>query len=146
MCDGTEIRVVAPRLLLDAIPDLKAAADSVNTSEIERNEHGEITIGIDECIVPAVKALWDAGIVTLSSCCGHVQPGDDHPWGVITIQTKPGVAQRGAVLLRRERYDALEADLAAARAELDKAAAGREDRAHDRLESRRDLGARHAER
>jgi hypothetical protein len=68
---------------------------------------GEHYIPIDACIVPAVRALWDAGIVTLSSCCGHVAEGDNHPYGVITIQTKSGVAQRGAVLLRRERYEAL---------------------------------------
>lgn len=29
------------------------------------------TIMIDHCIAPAVKALWDLGYITLSSCCGH---------------------------------------------------------------------------
>jgi tRNA(Phe) wybutosine-synthesizing methylase Tyw3 len=34
-------------------------------------------IGIDRCIAPIVKALNDAGIVTVSSCCGHgKRPGD----------------------------------------------------------------------
>ena len=28
-------------------------------------------ISIDACIAPVVKALWDAGHVTRSSCCGH---------------------------------------------------------------------------
>jgi hypothetical protein len=29
------------------------------------------TICVDPCIAPAVQALWDADIWTLSSCCGH---------------------------------------------------------------------------
>lgn len=71
------------------------------------NEAGEHFIPIDACIAPIIRLLWDNGIVTLSSCCGHVQEGDEHPWGVITIQTKPGVRQRGAMVLRRERYEQL---------------------------------------
>lgn len=106
MCDHG-IELIAPRLLLDAIPDLEQTADSTATTEIIRNAAGEVVIHVDACIAPAVQALWAAGVVTLSSCCGHAQPGDEHPWGVITIQTKPGVGQRGAVLLRRERYDEL---------------------------------------
>lgn len=27
--------------------------------------------GIDRCILPSVRELWAAGIVTLESCCGH---------------------------------------------------------------------------
>lgn len=26
---------------------------------------------VDYCIAPAIKALWDADIITLNSCCGH---------------------------------------------------------------------------
>lgn len=28
-------------------------------------------IGIDNCIVDEVKGLWDMGIITIESCCGH---------------------------------------------------------------------------
>jgi hypothetical protein len=28
-------------------------------------------VGIDACIAPIVKALNDAGIATVASCCGH---------------------------------------------------------------------------
>lgn len=67
-------------------------------------------ISIDACIVEHVQALWDAGCVTLSSCCGHnrVPPSividehhtsaeaamfaavlaviDDRPWGMAQWQ------------------------------------------------------------
>jgi hypothetical protein len=26
---------------------------------------------VDECIADTVTAIWDAGYITLSSCCGH---------------------------------------------------------------------------
>jgi hypothetical protein len=74
------------------------------------NEAGERCLRLDACIVPAVQALWTAGIVTLSCCCGH---GD--PWGVVTIQTQVGVGQRGAIVMRAERFEEMEraeADLA----------------------------------
>ena len=28
-------------------------------------------VSIDECIVPQIQALWEAGIQTLGCCCGH---------------------------------------------------------------------------
>lgn len=118
MC-SSEVSIVAPRLLLDAIPDLSESADSAGTDEIARNADGDVVVHVDACIAPAVLALWNAGIVTLSSCCGHVQPGDDHPWGVITIQTKAGVNQRGAQLVRRDEYETL----LAAQARADRLAA-----------------------
>lgn len=31
-------------------------------------------VEVDACIAPAVEALWAAGIVTRSSCCGHGNP------------------------------------------------------------------------
>lgn len=34
------------------------------------------TIMVDACIADTVKAIWDAGYITLSSCCGH---GRDSP-------------------------------------------------------------------
>lgn len=33
-------------------------------------------IMVDACIASTVRALWDAGYITLSSCCGH---GRDAP-------------------------------------------------------------------
>ena len=33
--------------------------------------HFRETTCIDKCLIPAVKALWSEGIVTLGSCCGH---------------------------------------------------------------------------
>ncbi len=35
---------------------------------------------IDACIAPVIKALWDAGHITHSSCCGH---GEYHPYLVL---------------------------------------------------------------
>lgn len=29
------------------------------------------TIALDACIAPVVEAIWAAGHITLSSCCGH---------------------------------------------------------------------------
>jgi hypothetical protein len=29
------------------------------------------TVCVDECIADAVQAIWDAGVWTLGSCCGH---------------------------------------------------------------------------
>jgi len=34
-------------------------------------EYGDKKYDVDSCIVPLVKALNDAGIETLASCCGH---------------------------------------------------------------------------
>lgn len=86
------------------------------------DDQGQRCLMLDVCIIPAIRALWDAGVVTLASCCGHVAPGDEHPYGVISIQTLPGVAQRGATMLGRERYEELlaaQADLAAVSIEND---------------------------
>ncbi len=32
------------------------------------------TVCIDPCILPLVRALWDARVPTLNSCCGHNDP------------------------------------------------------------------------
>lgn len=34
-------------------------------------EYDNKRFGVDRCIVPLVKALNDAGIKTVASCCGH---------------------------------------------------------------------------
>ena len=31
------------------------------------------TVCIDECIIPQIKAIWDAGFETLGCCCGHMK-------------------------------------------------------------------------
>ena len=37
---------------------------------------GDKVIDVDSCIAPLVKALNDAGLCTVASCCGHgKQPG-----------------------------------------------------------------------
>src|SRR3990167_225800 len=35
------------------------------------DEQGRRCFAIDSCIVPALEALWAAGIKTVGSCCGH---------------------------------------------------------------------------
>ena len=46
-------------------------------------------VEVDACIADQVLALWDAGIVTLSSCCGH--EGQDIPHWPDTNPRKPSV-------------------------------------------------------
>jgi hypothetical protein len=38
---------------------------------LERDASGKARIWCDPCIAPLVKALNDAGIRTIASCCGH---------------------------------------------------------------------------
>lgn len=45
---------------------------------------GRRCLALDPCIVPAIKALWEAGIVTISCCCGHAGRN-----GVITVKVHP---------------------------------------------------------
>lgn len=71
-------------------------------NEFGINDNGEKCLRLDACIVPAVQALWAAGIPTESCCCGHGQA-----WGVITIQSKEIPGLRGAEVLRRDRYEEL---------------------------------------
>lgn len=40
------------------------------------NPFTDKTVGIDACILPEVVILWNLGIETIESCCGHnKQPG-----------------------------------------------------------------------
>ena len=39
------------------------------------NEGGFVEVPIDKCIAPIVRALNDAGIETVESCCGHGESG-----------------------------------------------------------------------
>lgn len=47
------------------------------------DEQGRKCLRLDEHIVPAIKALWDAGIPTFSCCCGH--GGSGKQGGAITL-------------------------------------------------------------
>lgn len=53
------------------------------------------TISIDKCIVPIIKILWENGIHTLGSCCGHnkINPSvvlhdDENPTKTIKLLEK----------------------------------------------------------
>ena len=55
------------------------AGDYTNTVVIERVDFPEhmkeytvhLKIGIDKCIYEEIISLWDKGITTCASCCGH---------------------------------------------------------------------------
>lgn len=89
MCTQTEL-VPIPQLLWDqggvkmregfTAPDSDWGFDPSHP-EYGINDQGEKCLALDACIVPAVKALWGAGIVTISCCCGH-----GAPHGVISIK------------------------------------------------------------
>lgn len=49
------------------------------------NENGSKCFRLDRCIVPAIEALWDAGIQTSACCCGHRPDGQ----GVISLLCEP---------------------------------------------------------
>lgn len=46
--------------------------DHMNDYKEARLQNGQSpTICIDPCIIDEVKELWDLGIITFGSCCGH---------------------------------------------------------------------------
>lgn len=48
-----------------------------NMVTLERDENGKAIVFCDPCIVPLVKALNDANVRTVASCCGHsIRPGN----------------------------------------------------------------------
>lgn len=49
---------------------------------------GRETVCVDACIAHVVQGLWDAGIPTLNSCCGH---GKEKPSIVMTDHMDPDV-------------------------------------------------------
>jgi hypothetical protein len=60
---GPEVLLAAPIWLVE-----RRSAD--------RGDHDtQRPVAVDACVAPAVKALWDAGFVTLGSCCGHGELG-----------------------------------------------------------------------
>lgn len=58
-------------------------------------------VGIDACIAPLVKALNDAGITTVASCCGHGKT----PPTIALASTEPPHAERWIVILSREEME-----------------------------------------
>lgn len=108
MCDKVAELVPIPDLLWQAgaIYDF-----SPTHPEYGIDAEGRKCLAIDACIVPAIRTLWEAGVVTMSCCCGH-----GGGWGVITIQTEEIKGRVGAMVVRVEDYDALTADRGAATA------------------------------
>lgn len=99
MCSEV-VLVPIPDLLWDrgAIFDFKP-----DHTEYDIDAQGRWCLRLDACIVPAVRALWQAGIATMSCCCGH-----GNAWGVITVQSQEQPDARGAMVLRAERYEELQ--------------------------------------
>jgi hypothetical protein len=82
MCNRQTVLPIPPFLLDDPIcvPQDAAAYDG---GEFDLNTSGEHCLVVDTCLVPALIALWEAGIKTTSCCCGHGSGS-----GVIGIATK----------------------------------------------------------
>jgi len=58
------------------IPDLLWQAGAIHDfdpshPEFGLDEHGRRCLVLDACIVAAIRALWEAGVVTESCCCLH---------------------------------------------------------------------------
>lgn len=79
MCNEVELVPIPEFLRTDQIKDGLLSAHP----EYGHNADGVACFQMDRCIVPAVKALWQAGIRTIGCCCGH---GSGH--GVISIETE----------------------------------------------------------
>lgn len=77
MCNE-RVMVPIPSLL----EDFRERAD-VAHPEYGHDLNGDVAFALDACIVPAVQALWEAGIRTIGCCCGH---GSGH--GVISLETR----------------------------------------------------------
>ena len=75
MCNAVSLIPIRPALGGRAIHDFDAAHP-----EYGLNDRGERRLALDTCIVPAVRALWAARVVTYSCCCLHGQG-----YGVITL-------------------------------------------------------------
>lgn len=80
MCNSS-VLVKIPDFLLR--PDIHYGHGTAHP-EWGHNADGEPCFRIDACIAPALQALWDAGVRTIGSCCGH---GSGH--GVISLETDP---------------------------------------------------------
>ena len=57
-------------------------------------------VAVDACIAPLIDALWDAGIATCGSCCGHGQP-IPQMGGMIYVHLSPGADLQRAIAVAR---------------------------------------------
>lgn len=73
--------------------------------EFGLDDQGRRCLRLDDCIIPAITALWSIGVVTVSCCCGH----SDGTNGVLTIRTVAAKHRIGTMLIRVEEYDRLRA-------------------------------------
>ena len=80
MCTRSKLVPIPAFLITDEI------RDSINNAHPEyghQSETGVPCFNLDECLVPAVEALWAIGVRTIGCCCGH---GSGH--GVISFETR----------------------------------------------------------
>jgi hypothetical protein len=101
MCD-TQTLVPIPDVLWESG---EVAGFDPGHPEFGLDDQGRRCLALDTCIVPAVHALWAAGVITVSCCCGH----SDGTNGVITIKTVAATQRIGTMLIRVEEYDRLRA-------------------------------------
>ena len=80
MCEEHELVPIPEFLMTEQIKRGLLSAHP----EYAHNVDGTPCFVLDKCIVPAVRALWNAGIRTIGCCCGH---GSRH--GVISLETSP---------------------------------------------------------
>jgi hypothetical protein len=52
------------------------------------DDQGRRCLALDQCIVPAVRALWAIRVVTISCCCGHGEG-----FGSITLAPAAGAGE-----------------------------------------------------
>ena len=84
MCDKT-ILVPIPDFLKADYQDIFERRDYGAHKEFDVDADGRQCFALDECIVPAVEALWSLGVRTLGCCCGH---GSGH--GVVSFEVPNG--------------------------------------------------------
>lgn len=76
--------------VLVPIPDFVFEAGGIYEFDPEHpeyglDEEGRRCLRLDVHIVPAIKTLWAAGIVTRSCCCGH-----GSGWGIVSVLPECG--------------------------------------------------------
>jgi hypothetical protein len=84
MCDQT-LLVPIPDFLKDGYQDIFEEGAYGAGREFDLDPQGRQCFALDACIVPAVEALWAAGIRSTGCCCGH---GSGH--GVVSIEVPNG--------------------------------------------------------
>lgn len=84
MCDKT-LLVPIPDFLLADYQDVFQSEEYGPSREFDVDSDGRQCFALDACIVPAVEALWAAGIRSSGCCCGH---GSGH--GMVSIEVPNG--------------------------------------------------------